>query len=467
MEQQLYARGFPTMSPWWRATLERFYQSGKRRGVYRVGRRGGKSSTMCRVAVLEALYGGHQVPPGDLAFVAIVSVKRQEAISRLITIRAVLDALGVRYEPIDQGVQLVDRPIAFRVFTASIAGVSGPTCLCAICDEVSKWRDADTGANPATEVLASLRPTMATMPSARMFLISSPLGIFDAHAKAFDEGDTEAQAVAHAPSWVANPTLSEDYTHTLEPDDDVWRREYGAIPSEDADSGLLSATLLTAITAKGVTEVPPSPRHHYIAAMDPATRGNAWTLVVATTTARKVRALVCAREWRGTPAKPLDPDVVFAEMSQILYPYGVKHVVSDTWSGDALASIARRHQLVVVPHTLGAAARIDLYEDGKDRMQDGAVALLDVPHLRADLLSVRRRITPTGASIALANTPDGRHSDFAPPTMLCLAIACPAPAADLRTDAKAIDEAMLKRELARYGKKKNRRYWERDPWARA
>ena len=75
---------------------------------------------------------------------------------------AVLDALGIKHRPIDGGVELVDRPIAFKVYTASIAWVSGFTCIRAIADEAAKWRDADTGANPAREVLASLRPTMAT-----------------------------------------------------------------------------------------------------------------------------------------------------------------------------------------------------------------------------------------------------------------------------------------------------------------
>ncbi len=229
-ERALAARGFPAMSPWWREQLTAFYQGGQRQLVLRVGRRGGKSSTLCRVAVLEALYGDHRIPPGDVGVVAIVSTRREEASARIRTIAAILDALRVRHRPADSGIELTDRPIAFRVFPCTIAAVSGFTAILVVADELAKWRDSETGVNPATEVLAALRPTMATMPGARIILSSSPLGPDDAHALAYAAGDTDWQMVAHAPTWLANPTISEEQTRSLEPDDRVWRREYLAIP---------------------------------------------------------------------------------------------------------------------------------------------------------------------------------------------------------------------------------------------
>ena len=230
LARALVARGFPAVSTWWLETLIRFYSSGRRQLVLRVGRRGGKSSTLCRIAVLEALFGQHIIPPGDVGVVAIISVSRDEAAQRLRTIRAILDALGIKYRPIESGIELEGRPVVFKTFAASVAGVSGFTCVCAIADEVAKWRDADTGANPASEVLASLRPTMATQPHARIFLSSSPLSTVDAHFEAFELGDTPFQVTAYAPSWVANPSLSEEGTRGLEPDGRRWAREYLAVP---------------------------------------------------------------------------------------------------------------------------------------------------------------------------------------------------------------------------------------------
>ena len=79
LDRLLVAKGFPEISAWWREALTRFYNSGARQFVGRIGRRGGKSSTLCRVAVLEALFGEHVIPPGDVGIVGIVGRRKTKA----------------------------------------------------------------------------------------------------------------------------------------------------------------------------------------------------------------------------------------------------------------------------------------------------------------------------------------------------------------------------------------------------
>lgn len=238
VDKALVKKGFAGLSPWWRDTLRAFYTSQKKQLVLRVGRRGGKSSSLCRVAVAEAIGGEHQIPKGDIGVVAFVSVSRREASERLRTIKAILDALGLEYRPIEDGVELVSKPIAFRVFPASVGGVSGFTSIAVIADEVAKWKSEESGMNPASEVLAAIRPTMATQPNARLFLSSSALTKEDAHAKAYDAGETEFQSTAFAETWVAHPAITEAATHTLEPDPKLWAREYACIPSNGTSNAL-------------------------------------------------------------------------------------------------------------------------------------------------------------------------------------------------------------------------------------
>lgn len=226
----LVSHGFPPITPWWRATLERFYASGKRRLVARVGRKGTKSATMCRVAVCEALRGAHVLRPGDIGLAAFLSENSKEAKARLFTVQAILRALGAGFEPVDGELGLTGKEIRFGVRAARVGAVSGPTVICLVADEAAKWRDDDTGANPATEVLRSVRPAMATQVNAHEFMLSSPWSTLDAHHDAFEEGDTDEQMVAYAPTWVANPTISEARTHELEKDLPTWEREYKAIP---------------------------------------------------------------------------------------------------------------------------------------------------------------------------------------------------------------------------------------------
>ncbi len=236
LDDRLVAKGFPAMSQWWRDVFAGFYQSKKRWLVLRVGRRGGKSSSICRLAVVEVLYGQHKIPPGDIGYWPFISTKREEADARLVTVKAILDAIGVKYRPTEHGIIIEGRNVGFKTYVATIAGVSGFTGLGFLADEMAKWRDKDTGANPANQVLKSLKPCLATVPTAKGILASSPFSTIDAHAEAFDAGDTPAQMVAQAATWVTNPTVTESATHEMEEDWATWQREYAAIPMSSGES---------------------------------------------------------------------------------------------------------------------------------------------------------------------------------------------------------------------------------------
>lgn len=411
VDARLVACGFPPTSPWWRETIERMYRSGARQAVVRVGRRGGKSSTISRLAVVEVLYGRHVIPPGDVGVCAVVSTRRGEAANRLYTITTILDALGVAYKPCDGGVQLVDRPRAFRVYTASISGVSGFTAIFVLCDEVSKWKDNDTGVNPAGVVLESIRPTMATQPEARMWLVSSPMGIYDAHYDAFELGDGPAQITSWAPSWVANPTLTEDMTRALEANEATWEREYKAIPQTQAETALLSAELIEADIRPELWAAEQG--HVYVATTDPATRGNAWTLVVTTLTDNDVRRVVMAREWRGSAGSPLDPDVIAAEQAVLLERLGIRHVIGDQWAADALMTSYRRAGLAYVSEPWTSRNKAEAYEHLAAIVASRKLAIPPDETVRRDLMGVKKVLTRTGESYQLTEH-DGRHSDYAP-----------------------------------------------------
>lgn len=249
LDQAWRTVGGAPLSPFWSEWVRSWGQ--RRREVVRVGRRGGKSTMICRLATTEALWSPAVVPAGDVGVVAIVSVDRREAGERIATIGKMLDALGIH----DERKRVGDSPIkrksyadsieldlgergerAIRVYTATVAGVSGFTSIAAFCDEVAKWRDRETQANPAREVLASLRPTLATQREAVIMMSSSPWAEDDAHAEAFARGDGPGQRVSYAPTWIANPTVSEEQTHEDEPDEMEWSREYLAVPMRNVAS---------------------------------------------------------------------------------------------------------------------------------------------------------------------------------------------------------------------------------------
>jgi len=429
VDAKLTAAGWPPTSDWWRAVIVRWYLAGVRWLIDRVGRRGGKSSTLSRLAVVEALYGHHAVPPGDIGTVAIVSTDRPEAMGRLRTIEAIVDALGVAWKPCKApivGIELVHKRVCFRVFTASIAGVSGFTGIFLLLDEVAKWADADTGANPATEVIRSIRPTMQTQPNARAVMSSSPMGMLDAHYDAFEEGETPLQVTAEAPTWVANPTITEQQTRTDEPDESTWLREYAAVPQAEAETSLLTDMLIVRAQREDriVTEVERlqgltsadlarAPGHWYVATIDPATRGNAWTLIVATRGPDRVRRIVLAREWRGTPSIPLVSKDVFREIKELLKPFGLTWVTSDQWAGDPLREIASQVGITLILEPWTNVNKREAYEGLRTMLLDEELELPPVDAVRTDLLGIRKKLTRNGVTYELAKQ-GPRHSDFAP-----------------------------------------------------
>jgi hypothetical protein len=423
VDRKLVAAGFPATSPWWRETIERWYRSGKRQACLRCGRRAGKSSTLTRLAVVEALYGKHDVPPGDVGFVAIISTDRPEALGRLRTVQAILDALGVSYRPCKGGVvgiELAGRRTGFRVFTASIKGVSGFTAIFVLCDEVAKWADVDTGANPATEVISSVRPTMQTQPNARMVLSSSPMSMLDAHYDAFEQGETDLQVIAHAPSWIANPTITEASTRRDEPDETKWLREYAAIPSAEAETSLLTEAICE--RARRVLpmhwHLPYIEGYRYVAAMDPATRGHAWTLVVATKGPDGKRRVAYAKEWRGTPSRPLSPKAVLLEVRDIVAVYGLRWVTTDQHAIDQMRDLCPTglslHEAPWTQQNIKEAT-----EHVRNLLQSDQLELHPDPMVKADLLGIRKQFTRAGARTYFAEV-KGRHSDYAP--AVCLAV---------------------------------------------
>lgn len=416
VDAKLVAADFPPTSPWWRASFEDWYRSGRRQLVVRAGRRAGKSSSFSRLGVVEMLYGKHKVPPGDFGVFAIVSTDKQEAAARLTTVTAILDTLGVKYTPWGDGaigIKLVGKRVGCRVYTASIKGVSGFTAIFILADEVAKWADKDSGANPAKEVLKSIRPTMRTQRNARIALSSSPFGVLDAHYDAYEAGETPQQVVAHAPTWIANPTVTEQETRDDEPDEATWEREYAAIPQAEIEEGLLTEMLVDRAMRKDPLDLPREPGHYYAACLDPATRGNAWTLAVATRGPDRKRRIVLAREWRGTRSIPLVSKNVMKEIKILLKPYGLTWLTSDQWAGDPLKDDARECGLTLSLEPWTSSSKREAYEGLKTMLLDEELELPPDDAVKNDLLGIKKKLTRNGVTYELA-TQGPRHSDYAP-----------------------------------------------------
>lgn len=420
------------MSRFWRDTFQAFYDSGKRQLVLSVGRRGGKSSNLCKLAVCEALYGDHAVPAGDVAMVALVSAGTTDAKARLRTIAAMLRALRIKHTQRKDDITLEGRPVAFRVFAASIAACSGFTSCMVLADEVSKWKDKDTGANPSTEVLAAIRPTAATLPNARIVLSSSPMGLTDAHHLAFELGDTAQQMVAHAPTWIANPTVTEDQTHALEPHYSTWSREYAAEPQ----AAISAAFEVETIDRMFAVRPPVDRKGPRILVLDPSSlKKDAFTFGIVgwnhgpDEILRDHDGQIRVTPW-GEPQRRANHvaipsvltfdrigelasrsgDQVVDEIVAIARSAGVRTVVADQREELLLRAGIERRGLKYRALVWGNPSKVEAVSSLRRWLADGRLSVPECEPLRRELLGFEEKLTPSGSPTFGARR--GGHDDY-------------------------------------------------------
>lgn len=454
LEAQLVQAGFQPMPRWWRETIERFYVSGKRRVVVRKGRRVYASTCVApRLAVAEMLFGQHTHIHGSPPLVfAFLSVKRDEAGKRLLGVSAILHAIGEKYAERGETIELKDRPAVFAVVTANHRTNVGDTVAFAWLDELCSWSDDELGANPAEMVVGRLAPALSTLPDAKMFLVSSPLGPDDYHARQFDLGDTPAQYVAFGNTWTINPDLTEEACEELEPHEPSRRREYGAIPSSaispafpaaaversfrdapaaadwaepvcivDASSG--GGDSFTWTTAQYITpapgDIPQFLQRRVPRQVNTLIRGIVGTAASATDTYQDV-----ARDLRGNPlanpayAEATRPTAVFNHVgsfdgrfagsiagSQIVEQIarscrnaGVSTVIGDQREAFFLGSEFARQNLRFIPIAWTNQNKIEAVVRLRRMFAEDTIVLpLDRPKLKKELLGYSERITSSGA----------------------------------------------------------------------
>ena len=179
-----------------------------------VGRRGGKSFIMSVIAVFLALFHNFRkyLAVGERGTIQIIAADRAQARVIFRYISAVLNSTEVFAQYVlnetKERIELTTG-IDIEVMTCSFRTIRGRTVVCAILDEIAFWRVE--GANPDKEILAAIRPSMATIPNSLLLVISSPyarFGVLYEHHKDYYGKDDSEVLVWQAPTKLMNPTIS-------------------------------------------------------------------------------------------------------------------------------------------------------------------------------------------------------------------------------------------------------------------
>lgn len=249
----------------------------------------------------------------------------------------------------------------------------------------------------------------------------APFGpAFDMFTEHFGK-PTADLAVVRAPAYDMNPAYwtAERCAEFKARDPDGWETDGEANFATPAGA-MYPDALLKRNTRKEPIELEPEDHLTYVAACDPATRGNAWTLDIVTQIEGKL-VVALSREWVGSRLEPLDPEEILQEIAAIVDAYRIKYVHTDQWSSDALKALARRYDLKLIEHTSQGAEVFERYQRILDELKIDNLELPPDPVLQADLRRVKKVVTRLGMAIDLPKTSDGRHCDHAPSLVLACA----------------------------------------------
>lgn len=178
----------------------------------------------------------------------------------------------------------------------------------------------------------------------------------------------------------------------------------------------------------GVIEaaLPYEPRQTYVAAVDPASRGNTFALAVATNNGQKDQVIL-TRRWRPEPGMPLDLEAVWAEVAEVVRPYGIKAVRSDPWGADPMRPIARAVGLGIADEAWTSIEKSGFYERFRIRLERDLIDLPSDMVLSSDLMRCRKVPTYTGFRVDVPISADGSHGDTASAVVQALAYDIPPP----------------------------------------
>jgi len=373
------------------------------------GRRSGKSFILALCAVYLACFHQYRqhLAPGERGVVLVVASDRKQARVIFRYVRALL--LGV---PMLR--RLVERETAeafdlnngtsIEIMAASYRSLRGYTVIAALLDELAFW-PTDDSANPDTEIIAAIKPAMATIPNAMLLCASSPYAkrgaLFDSFKRHHGK-DGDPILIWKAPTRVMNSTVPQSVIDAaMESDPASAAAEYLAQFRTDVET-FVGRDVVEAAVVQGRHELPRMDHTRYHAFVDPSGgSSDSMTLAIAHVQGKTV-IVDAVRERRA----PFSPDGVVEEFAATLKAYGIGQVVGDRYGSEWPRERFRVHG---VDYRVADKIKSDLYLALLPLLNSSRVELLDHPRLVNQLIGLERRTSRAGKD-SIDHQP-GAHDD--------------------------------------------------------
>ncbi|MBR3370911.1 MAG: hypothetical protein IKG52_09790 [Rhodobacteraceae bacterium] len=371
-----------------------------------IGRRGGKSHAAAFLAVYLAAFQDYRdkLAPGEVATVMVIAADRKQAravmryTSGLMNENPMLRRMVLREN--SEQIELNNRTV-IEITTASHRSVRGYTLAACICDEIAFWHVE--GASPDVEIIAAIRPALATL-GGKLVALSSPYArrgvLWDAYRRHY--GQDSPVLVAQASSLVMNPLLPQRVVDDAMKDDAARASaEYLAQFRSDIAS-LIDPDLIEQATRPKPKELPRASGLRYSAFVDPAGGGaDEFTLAIGHRE-RDAVVLDLVRGMTGSPAQ------IAQEYSAILLGYGIHQVTGDRYAGRWPRDEFAKHG---IKYEVSEMDRSGLYLEFLAAINSGCVELPPDQKLARQLVALERRTGRSGRD--MIDHPPGGHDDLA------------------------------------------------------
>ena len=394
-----------------RATGRQEYDAVEQREVTIIcGRRGGKTGRIAAPICCFEAFRDHDLPPGEEAHVMLLAPTLKQARIAFRYIRNYLrnsPALNKRVVRITKEEIVLDNGVVIGCYPCTYDGVRGRTIIAVICDELAFWSDEEDSANPAEEVLAALRPGMATVRNPKLIKISTPYGKTGLLWREFQQRSELDFLVWQLSTQEMNPTISTSFLeHERKRNEEQFCREYLA-EFTDSINGWITPEILDPCIVRGRQQLPFVPNVRYVGALDPASRHDEFALAILHVLADGKIVVDRLARWRGTKAAPLAFELVLGEVRDILSLYHLNTAVGDQFYYDLLNQYFLKLGIYYECRQFSANTRATIFANMKQLLLSNKLELLDDPELLRQLRHLREQKTARG-QIDVQTTGGGR-----------------------------------------------------------
>jgi hypothetical protein len=362
------------------------------------GRRAGKSFVLALTAVFLACFidWSPYLVPGEVGRIVIIAADRKQARVIFGYVAGFLENIpmltGMILRQTQDALDLANG-ITIEIQAASFRTIRGYSLVACLADEVAFWSTDETGANPDTEIIRSVRPALASIRGSMLLVASSPYAeagtLWNAHRKHHGK-DGSSVLVWQAPTRTMNPSIPQSLIdEAMESDPASASAEYMAQFRGDISNYIPRDKIASAVDV-GITTRQPVRGVAYRCFFDSAS-GVGTDRFAAVWGHRENDTVVIDHVYVRRP--PFDFSQTLGEFACICRNFGVTEVVSDRYSIGALISECQRNGLTHKPSDLNKS---QLYLHSLPQLTSGRVRLPDIPEIVNEFCSLERRTGSEG-----------------------------------------------------------------------